>query len=126
VWTTEWRAINKKIGGIREAGIFFQRADTGETRNSAGEIIRNMHETVQRLVHFNEINGTLLLTEAYLRVGFSQVVTDRKSQCSRPARHGARRIGSKQHFQIEANRSVSRKESQAVLLPEDWLRNGCL
>jgi hypothetical protein len=71
VWTTEWRAINKKIGGIREAGIFFQRADTGETRNSAGEIIRNMHETVQRLFHFNEINGTLLLTEAYLRVGFS-------------------------------------------------------
>lgn len=68
MWTTEWHAIKKRIGGIREAGIFFLRADTGETRNSAGEIIRNVDETVQRLVHFNEIYGALLPPEAHLRV----------------------------------------------------------
>jgi hypothetical protein len=68
VWTTEWLAIRTRIGGIREAAVFFLRADTGEEHNSAGEIIANVHETVQRLVHFNEINGVLLPTEANLRV----------------------------------------------------------
>jgi hypothetical protein len=68
VWTTEWRAIKQRIGGIREAGVFFLRADTGEDHNSAGEIIGNVHETVQRLVHFNEIYGAVLPTEAYKRV----------------------------------------------------------
>lgn len=68
MWITEWRAIKKRIGGIREAGVFFLRADTGEDHNSAGEIIGNVHETVQRLVHFNEIYGALLPAEAYLRV----------------------------------------------------------
>jgi hypothetical protein len=46
------------------------------------------------------------------------------SLSGRAQRHGGRRMGSKEHFRIGTDRSISRKEYRAGLLPEDWLRNG--
>lgn len=75
MWITEWRAIIRRIGGIREAAIFFLRADTGEEHNSAGEIIQNVHATVLQIARFSEIYGVLLPSEAHSRlVAFSNAI----------------------------------------------------
>jgi hypothetical protein len=44
--------------------------------------------------------------------------------CAR--RDGGPRMGSKEHVRIGIDRSISRKEYRAGLLPEDWLRIGPL
>jgi len=64
MWLDEWRALKARIRGIQDGAVYFLRADTGETHNSAGEIINAVHSLVRRIADFSEVHGQVMPIEA--------------------------------------------------------------